>query len=74
MRGEGEQLTWDLTWNSSELDTSIWACSHWSRKCPPWYHTASWPWALLRSTLSSPLSESRGQGWSGFWKMPLCLT
>lgn len=48
-------------WNSSELDTSIWTCSHWSRKCPPRCHTASCPWVLLRSTLNSPLSESREQ-------------
>lgn len=46
-----------LTWNSSVLATSTWPSSHWCRRCPPAPHTASWPRGLLRSTLSSPLSE-----------------
>lgn len=47
-----------LTWNSSALATSTWPSSHWCLRRPPAPHTASWPRALLRSTLSSPLSES----------------
>lgn len=31
-RGKEGQLPWDLTWNSSELDTLIWTCIHWCRK------------------------------------------
>lgn len=53
-----------LTWNSSALATSTWPSSHCCRRCPPVPHTATWPRVLCRSTLSSPLSESRGQGGS----------
>lgn len=59
-----------LTWNSSALTTSTWPSSHWCRRCAPALHTASWPCALLRITLSSPLSASGGQGRSGLLLAP----
>lgn len=59
-----------LTWNSSALTTSTWPSSHWCRRCAPALHTASWPRALLRITLSSPLSASGGQGRSGLLLAP----